>query len=381
MEGGFMARYVVGIDMGGDKVRVCVGDDGGGLHGIRSEKVDFSTAHARTIKGKNESVTHQMLRMIEESIESAGRRGSEIECFGIGAAGQPDERRGEIKHAANCTFTPLTFPGRIKETYGKLVRIRNDVAVVVYAARSRGHGLTFPNSRYHAAMTIGAGTNLQIMVDGRMFEDEEGRSLEWGHNVLNVEPYEQLPECGCGKRGCIETYISGTGIRNRAIRLLVDAYRGAEPERIKNQPIIQQTVARLKKGKKKEEQERIDRLDPWGLIQKVRAEDVFGLYKQQEKARRGIDPIAKKIVEDTSTYLAYAFAHVIQSYPLLPYVEVFGSVGEKDARLTVRAAVRKLKSDPGRYTNRETDVGAFTQFLVTKLDNISLRGAVELALH
>ncbi|MDP2897009.1 MAG: hypothetical protein Q8Q12_10705, partial [bacterium] len=70
-----------------------------------------------------------------------------------------------------------------------------------------------------------------------------------------------------------------------------------------------------------------------------------------------------------------------QSYPLLPYVEVFGSVAERDARLTVRAAVKKLKSDPGRYTNREADVPAFTQFLVTKLDNLSLRGAVELALH
>jgi len=119
-------------------------------------------------------------------------------------------------------------------------------------------------------------------------------------------------------------------------------------------------------------------LDGWA---KLRAEDVFQLYKRQEKSRQKIDPIAKKIVEDTSTYLARAFAHVIQSYPLLPYVEVFGSVAEKDARLTVRAAVRKLKSDPGRYTNREADVHAFTQFLVTKLDNISLRGAVELALH
>jgi len=376
-----MARYVVGIDMGGDKVRVCVGNDRGQLQGIKSEKVDFSTSHARTIGGKNKSVTDQVLRMIDESIRAAGRKASDIKCFGIGAAGQPDEKRREIKHPANCTFTPLTFPGNVKKKYGKPVRIRNDVAVVVYAARSRGHGLKFPNSRYHAAVTIGTGTNLQIMVDGRMFEDEEGRSLEWGHNVLNVDPYDQLPECGCGKRGCIEAYISGTGIRNRTIRLLVDAYRKAEPGKIKEQPIIQQTIARLKKGKSKAEQEEVDRLDPWMLIQELRAEDAFGLYKQQEKAGQGIDPIAKKIVEDTSTYMAHAFAHVIQSYPLLPYVEVFGSVAEKDSRLTVRAAVRKLKSDPGRYTNREADVHAFTQFLVTKLDNISLRGAVELALH
>jgi glucokinase len=376
-----MARYVVGIDMGGDKVGVCVGDDRGGLYGIKSEKVNFSTAHARTIEGKNKSVTEQILRMVKESVQGAGLQVSDIECFGIGAAGQPDERRGEIKHPANSPFTPLTFAGRIEERYGKPVRIRNDVAVVVYAAKSRGHGLKFPNSRYHAALTIGAGTNLQIMVDGKMFEDEEGRSLEWGHNVLNVEPYDQLPECGCGKRGCIEAYISGTGIRNRTIRLLVDAYRGAEPERIKDQPIVGETLARLKKRKTKEEKAEIDRLAPWMLIEKVRAEDVFGLYKKQEKSGVPIDPIAQKIVEDTSTYLAHAFAHVIQSYPLLPYVEVFGSVAEKDARLTVEAAVAKLKADPGRYTNREDDVPAFTQFLVTKLDSISLRGAVELALH
>jgi predicted NBD/HSP70 family sugar kinase len=376
-----MSRYVVGIDMGGTQVRVCVGDDRGQLHGIVGETVDFSTSHAKTIERKNRSVTDQILRMIEESVATAACKMAEIECFGIGAAGQPDEKRGEIKHPANCPFTPQTFPRKIQGSYGKPVRIRNDVAVVVYAARNRGHGLKFPNSRYHAAMTIGTGTNLQIMVDGRMFEDREGRSLEWGHNVLNVEPYDRLPECGCGKRGCIETYISGTGIRNRTIRLLVDAYRDTEPERIKAQPILQQTVARLKKGKNRDEQEAVDRLDPWMLIQQLRAQDVYLVYKQQEKAQRGFDPIACRIIEETSTYLAYAFAHVIQSYPLLPYVEVFGSVAEKDARLTVRAAVKKLKADPGRYTNREADVKAFTQFLVTRLDDISLRGAVELALH
>jgi predicted NBD/HSP70 family sugar kinase len=376
-----MSRYVVGIDMGGTQVRVCVGDDRGELHGIVGETVDFSTSHAKTIQGKNRSVTEQILRLIEKSVAAAGRKMSDIESFGIGAAGQPDERRGGIKHPANCPFTPLTFPGNIRQTFAKPVHIRNDVAVVVYAARSRGHGLKFPNARYHAAMTIGTGTNLQIMVDGRMFEDEQGRSLEWGHNVLNIEPYDQLPECGCGKRGCIEAYISGTGIRNRTIRLLVDAYRPTEPTAIKKQPIIQQTIARLKKGKSKQEHEAVDELDPWMLIHELRAEDVYKLYKQQEKSRRGFDPIAKKIVEETSTYLAHAFAHVIQSYPLLPYVEVFGSVAERDARLTVQAAVKKLKSDPGRYTNREADVPAFTQFLVTKLDNLSLRGAVELALH
>ncbi len=376
-----MPRYVVGIDVGGDKVRVCVGDDQGGLHGIRSEKVDFSTSHANTIKGKNESVTAQLLRMIEESIGAAGRKAADIACFGIGAAGQPDEKRGEIKHPANCPFTPLMFPGKTRRKYRKAVRIRNDVAAVVYAARSRGHGLKFPKSRYHAAMTIGTGTNLQIMVDGRMFEDEQGRSLEWGHNVLNVDPYDQLPECGCGKKGCIEAYISGTGIRNRTLRLLVGSYRMAEPERIKRQPIVQEAIARLKIGKGRAEREKTERLRPWVLVEKVRAEDVFAVYKRQQRAGQEIDPIAMKIVEETSTYMAYAFAHVIQSYPLLPYVEVFGSVAEKDARLTVRAAVRKLKADPGRYTNREADVSAFTQFLVTRLDNIGLRGAVELALN
>lgn len=376
-----MSRCVVGIDMGGTQVRVCVGDDEGRLHGILGETVDFSTSHAKTLEGKNRSVTEQILRLVEKSVAAAGRTMADIGCFGIGAAGQPDEKRGEIKHAANCTFTPLTFPRKIRDTFAKPVRIRNDVAVVVYAARSRGHGLTFPKSRYHAAMTIGTGTNLQIMVDGRMFEDEEGRSLEWGHNVLNVEPYDQLPECGCGKRGCIEAYISGTGIRSRTLRLLVDAYRPAEPSAIKKQPIVQQTIARLKQKKSKKEQAGIDEMHPWMLLHELRAEDVYRLYKQQEKSRQGFDSIAKKIVEETSTYLARAFAHVIQSYPLLPYVEVFGSVAEGDARLTVQAAVKKLKSAPGRYTNREADVRAFTQFLVTKLNNISLRGAVELALH
>ena len=69
-----MARYVVGIDMGGDKVRVCVGDDGGRLFAIKSEKVDFSSSHARTLHAKNQSVTEQIFRMIEESAEDVRRK-------------------------------------------------------------------------------------------------------------------------------------------------------------------------------------------------------------------------------------------------------------------------------------------------------------------
>jgi len=357
---------VIGIDYGGTQARACVGYRDGNIGPIVSERADFS-------KG-NEGVTEHVIRLVRESVDKADIGLDDIASIGIGTAGQPT-KDNHIKNAANCPFPELTFPADLQSELHKPVAARNDVAVAVYAARERGHGREFAHlePRWDAAMTISTGTNLAVMYDGELLLNSGGQSPEWGHVPLNVDG--NRPECGCGGRGCIETYIAGSGIANRTRKLLSRGYMKGDTyaEQAKH-PILAEAARRT--GLSVVDSQTEEGLSSLlRLIGNLRSEDVYRAYRRTARDGKP-DELAAKIVDETSTYMARAFGNVLGSYPNIPYVEVFGSVAENNRNLTVKAAMRKLTEC--RYANRDFHEPV-TQFLITELPNIGLRGAVVLA--
>ncbi len=351
-----MEEYVLGMDMGGTNLRTCVGTMDGNPIAIQKIELDFSS----------EDIYYNQIRTgIDATLKAANLRASDIIRIGIGAAGQPDEKEGIIYNPANCPFPLLDFPKRLREEpcFELESKIRNDVAVAVFAAKKQGYGKDLPdqNPRYDAAMTIGTGTNIAIMVNGILLESPTNETPEWGHIKLNTDS-NYIPKCGCGARGCIESYIAGAGIKTRAIDALVHEFDSKKPGEILKQQILRETIKRIGTT---------NLVDPFSLINQVKAEDVLEAYTHST------DDLSKRLVDDTTTYMAYAFGTVLSSYPLIPYVEVFGTVAENNPWL-IREAVNKLESDPTRYTNRDLKRRR-TRFLVTALKDIGLRGAIELA--
>ncbi len=351
----------MGLEIGGTRIRVCIGDDNGKLYCIKTEHIDFS-------RGDN-GVTEQIIKMIKATAKEGGLPLKEVLSLGIGSAGQPDIAKGIIYNPANCPWKIMKFPGKLEKELKIPIHIRNDVAIAVYAARKIGHGSKFSQlvPRWDAAMTIGTGTNLAVMYNSELLLNPMHESPEWGHCKLNTDA-KYLPKCGCGGKGCIESYISGAGIRTRTIHMLEGVLKKKKSAILKD-PILMEARKRLSK-------KRVDlkKFKPSDFINMVRTEDVYSAYKKTN----GRDKTAKIIVDDTSTYMAYAFGNILSSYPLIPYIEIFGAVAINNPNLTVKDAVHKIKKNPIKFCNRDME-RRHTQFLITNIQNIGLHGAVELA--
>ena len=180
------SRFVVGIEVGGTNVSVCVG--------VRDGLIEESKVREEVDYRSDSCFSAQVLRITSEAINRVNLREKDIVLYGVGAAGQPTQD-GTIVGAANCPFEQ-TFP----RLFGNKKIVRNDVAAAVHAARKIGHGHHMfegqKSPRYDAAMVRGTGLNMQVLIDGELMMSWDGKASEFGHIDLNGEG--ALLDCFCG---------------------------------------------------------------------------------------------------------------------------------------------------------------------------------------
>jgi fructokinase len=99
----------------------------------------------------------------------------------------------------------------LTEALGRPIRLANDADCFALSEAVDGAG---KGARSVFGVIIGTGTGGGIVVDGRLVSGPNRIAGEWGHNPLPWPGPEELPgpECYCGKRGCIETFLSGPGL-------------------------------------------------------------------------------------------------------------------------------------------------------------------------
>jgi fructokinase len=98
-------------------------------------------------------------------------------------------------------------------------------------------------ARVTFAVILGTGCGGGLAVDGRLIEGANGVGGEWGHIPLPWPSAEELPgpKCWCGKQGCLETWVSGTGLQHDYERVndkrldgngIIQAARRGEPQAV-----------------------------------------------------------------------------------------------------------------------------------------------------
>jgi fructokinase len=99
----------------------------------------------------------------------------------------------------------------LEEALDRPIRLANDADCFALSEAVDGAGR---GARCVFGVIIGTGTGGGIVVDGRLLDGPNGIAGEWGHNPLPWPQAEELPgpDCYCGKRGCIETFLSGPGL-------------------------------------------------------------------------------------------------------------------------------------------------------------------------
>jgi fructokinase len=189
----------IGIDLGGTKIEgIAVDDSGAAL--VRTRVPSPQGSYGDTL-----AAIERLIAAIEEQV---GCRGS----VGVGIPGAISQTTGRVKNS-NSTWLNGTLLARdLPERLGRPVRFANDANCFALSEATDGAAA---GARVVFGVIIGTGTGGGLVVDGRVLVGANGVAGEWGHNPLPWPGAEEQPgpPCYCGRRGCIETFLSGPGLR------------------------------------------------------------------------------------------------------------------------------------------------------------------------
>ncbi|WP_186445586.1 ROK family protein [Paenibacillus cremeus] len=208
-----MKQAVIGVDIGGTNTVIGVFDEASNGNGtsrlltkrtIPTLKPDFpnKTSHPAIF-------FDALTRAIEQLAEEAGYAGR-ISKVGAGVPGRVDPIQGMALGASNLGWVNVPFSDEMSRRLGGTpVYIDNDVRIYTLGEAIAGAGRGFANL---IGLTLGTGIAASLFVDGRMVRGSSFYAGEIGHDTVAGEH----SPCNCGKRGCLETIASASGIARLA---------------------------------------------------------------------------------------------------------------------------------------------------------------------
>jgi fructokinase len=192
-----MSRLRLGIDLGGTKI------EGIALDGDRQ----IARVRVPTPRDDYDATIEAIRSMVATLEQTAGARGS----VGVGIPGTITPATGLVKNANSVWLIGQPLLRDLEARLGRDVRIANDANCLAMSEASDGAAA---GAEIVFAVIAGTGTGAGIAVRGQVLAGANGIAGEWGHNALPWPEAEECqgPACYCGKRGCIETYLSGPGM-------------------------------------------------------------------------------------------------------------------------------------------------------------------------
>lgn len=207
----------IGIDLGGTKTEVIALDDAGEQrfrHRLPTPREDY----------------RQTIETIAALVDMAEQATGQIGSVGIGIPDSLSPYTGVVKNANSTWLNGQPFDNDVSRRLKREVRLANDANCLAVSEAVDGAAA---GAQTVFAVIIGTGCGAGVALNGRAHIGGNGTAGEWGHNPLpwmdddELRYREEIP-CYCGKQGCIETFISGTGFATDYQRLSGKALKGDE---------------------------------------------------------------------------------------------------------------------------------------------------------
>jgi len=188
----------IGIDLGGTKIEGIALAGGG--HAVAGQRVP-------TPRDDYDATIRAVVGLVEGLEASAGERGT----VGVGMPGAVSPATGLVKNANSVWLNGRPLQQDLERTIGRPVRLANDANCFALSEASDGAGA---GADVVFGVIVGTGTGGGVVVRGCVLTGPNAVAGEWGHNPLPWATGDELPgaECYCGRRGCIETFLSGPGL-------------------------------------------------------------------------------------------------------------------------------------------------------------------------
>jgi len=186
----------IGLDLGGTKIEIVVIDD------------NYKILYKERVPTQSEKGSNHVLDRIHFLYKKATQLfKNKDHTVGIGTPGSISQENGLLRNSTIYCQNGLPLLNLIENKLQHSVVIENDANCFALAEAKIGAGKGY---RLVFGIILGTGCGGGLVLDNKLWPGFHGLAGEWGHSIINM----QGQKCFCGKRGCINTLISGTGLEN-----------------------------------------------------------------------------------------------------------------------------------------------------------------------
>jgi fructokinase len=188
----------LGIDLGGTKIEIIALDDSG---------KELLRRRIPTPQDNYYETLQAIAQLVRDAEAELGQRGS----LGIGTPGALSRATGLLKNSNSVVLNGQPILQDLESLLQRKVQISNDANCFALSEATDGAAA---GASVVFGVILGTGVGAGIVVNGHVLTGPNGIAGEWGHNPLPWPQPQELvgPPCYCGKRGCIETFLSGPGM-------------------------------------------------------------------------------------------------------------------------------------------------------------------------
>jgi predicted NBD/HSP70 family sugar kinase len=204
----------LGIDLGGTKIE---------LIALDADGAEVCRRREATPQGDYWGTLETIRQLVLRAERERGETGS----VGIGTPGAVSRATGRLKNSNSVCLNGQPLIEDLERVLGRPVRMANDADCFALSEASDGAAAGRP---VVFGVILGTGVGGGIVVKGRLLQGPNAIAGEWGHNPLPWPQADELPgpECYCGKRGCIETFLSGPGLARDFLQQSGQSLTGVE---------------------------------------------------------------------------------------------------------------------------------------------------------
>ena len=190
----------IGIDIGGMSIKGAAVDSNGRVYDKFSMPFVKGEPGEHTIK--------KLADLVKEYIASQHLEGK-IAGIGIGCPGTLDVANGIVEYSNNLNWNDLPVAKIMNEVLPYPIRLINDANAAALGEAKFGAG---KQNETVIMLTLGTGVGGGIIINGKLYEGNQGKGGELGHIVVQVDG----EQCSCGRKGCLEAYASATALIREA---------------------------------------------------------------------------------------------------------------------------------------------------------------------
>lgn len=188
-------NLTIGVDVGGTKIAAGVVDEKGFIS---------SRARGDTPSEEPAAIVASIIEVTEELASD-----HEITAVGVGCAAFVDTGRSRVMFAPNLAWRDVHVRDQVSAATGLPTVVENDANAAAWGEFRFGAAEDVDDM---VLLTIGTGVGGGVVLDGGIYRGAHGVAAEMGH--IRLVPDGHL--CGCGLRGCLEAYASGTALEREA---------------------------------------------------------------------------------------------------------------------------------------------------------------------